>query len=342
MKVSDFDFPLPEGLVAYEPAAVRDLSRLMVLERATGAIRHQRFADLPDFLRPGDMLILNDTKVTPCRLLGRKPTGGKLEMVLVRPHAEQGCYDVLMRGTYQGPVEFSERLRGHVGPGHRVRLESTGDLRDALWEAGSMPLPPYIKRQPDARDKERYQTVYALHEGSVAAPTAGLHFTDSLLARIEAMGVRVRRLTLHVGMGTFMPIKVENIHDHAMQHESFTIALSLIEEIKAQRASGGRVITVGTTATRALEGYLSGRYQPLPGGPGERNGYVSGSTDIFISPGYEFRAATAIVTNFHLPRSTPLFLAAAVAGKGFLMRAYAEAIGETYRFFSYGDAMLIL
>lgn len=333
MKTSDFDFPLPEALIAKEPAPQRDASRLMVLDK-NGRVEHRMFHDLLEYLVPGDMLVLNRTKVLPLRLRGRKPTGGALEFLLVR-ETSKNSWEILSKGSYTGLLEVSDRLTAHVKNGRSARLEYDGDLGEILWEIGQMPLPPYIKRAPHEVDKVRYQTVYARDEGSIAAPTAGLHFTGEILSRLEENGVLVRYLTLHVGRGTFMPVRSDRTGDHQMEAEHFEVEKDLLREIGGHK---GRVIAVGTTTTRTLEGIAGGRY--LEAAPANSN--LGGSTDIFISPGYSFRVVSGLLTNFHLPRSTPLMLAAALAGREKLLGAYASAVKANYRFFSYGDAMLIL
>jgi S-adenosylmethionine:tRNA ribosyltransferase-isomerase len=332
MQTSDFDFELPESLIALEPVEKRDSSRLMVLH-SDGAVEHRTFRDLPDYLGPGDMLVLNKTKVLPVRLFGRKPDGSILDITLARDLGD-GSWEILSRGRYSGRLEVSPALSVEVEDGSIARLNCSGEINGILWDAGHMPLPPYIKRSPHEGDKERYQTVYASRPGSIAAPTAGLHFTEGLLEAIEKKGAAVRHITLHVGTGTFTPIRTEALKDHEMASEQFELEKSLIEEI---RAHTGRVVAVGTTTTRALEGFFTGKHSIV------ENGSVSGgSTDIFIYPGYRFRVVDSLLTNFHLPRSTPLMLASALAGRRKLLDAYAEAVRENYRFFSYGDAMLIL
>lgn len=334
MILSAFDFELPESRIAFKPAPERDASKLMVLPRR-GEPLHRSFRDIGDFLDEGDMLLLNRTKVLPVRLFGRKPDGSILDITLAKDLGG-GRWEILSRGRYSGPVDISPELKAEIEGGRTARLRCTGDLDEVLWKTGSMPLPPYIKRSPDAEDRERYQTVYARDPGSIAAPTAGLHFTEGLLGRIEEKGVLVRYLTLHVGPGTFTPVRAERLRDHAMAPEFFEVEGALVEEIHALR---GKLVAVGTTATRAIEGLLSGRFTPSENGSAE---VIKGSTDIFIYPGYRFRAVKTLLTNFHLPRSTPLMLTAALAGREKLLQSYAEAVREGYRFFSYGDAMLIL
>jgi S-adenosylmethionine:tRNA ribosyltransferase-isomerase len=333
MKVSDFDFHLPQRLIAEEPAPRRDASRLLVLRR-DGGIEHRRFRDLIEYLKEGDMLLLNRTRVLPFRLRGVKPTGGRLDVLLVR-NLSGKRWEILSAGGYTGSLSFSERLSAEIHGGRTADLSYSGDLKEILWETGEMPLPPYISRRPGRTDKERYQTVYAEADGSIAAPTAGLHFTRELLAAIEAKGVILRYLTLHVGKGTFAPVRAETVEGHAMEAERFELDRGLIREIRGLR---GRLLAVGTTTTRAVEGLLSGRWAPS----GNGGGPLSGSTDIFIYPGYRFRAVESLVTNFHLPRSSPLMLSSALCGRERLLAAYDEAVRMEYRFFSYGDAMLIL
>ena len=345
MKTADFDFELPDGLIALRPAQVRDRSKLLILRR-DGPAEHKSFIDIADYLDSGDLLILNNTRVMPVRLLGSKPSGGRIDLILVREDAN-GSWEVLYKGRYLGPLSFRGDVEAELfevpgveGEKRRLRFRSAGDrhISEILEQCGSMPLPPYIKRSPDEDDIHRYQTVYAEKSGSIAAPTAGLHFTDELLRSLSEKGVLIRRLTLHIGPGTFKPIKADHLSDHSMQSEYFEIEASLLSEIDRTKKAGKRVITVGTTATRALEGFLSGRCEER----GNGDGIIRGSTDIFIHPGYEFRAVDVLLTNFHLPRSTPLMLASAFCGFGKLMEAYDEAISRGYRFFSYGDAMLIL
>ena len=338
MKTSDFDFPLPEEMIAREPALKREGSRLMVLDRASGEITHGTFSGLPGYLRAGDILLLNNTRVLPCCLRGRKPNGRELEVLLVRP-IEGNRWEVLSRGGYSGPLNIAPGVNAEMYGGLEAEFTvepEQGGLRDIMERIGEMPLPPYLKRRARAEDRKWYQTEYAEVEGSIAAPTAGLHFTRSMLRDIEDSGVLVRYLTLHVGKGTFMPVRAEEVAGHAMQSEYFEVSEGLLSEIAARR---GRLVTVGTTTTRAIESAIAGRYEPASNAG---NGKIIGSTDIFITPGYEFVAVDALLTNFHLPRSTPLMLASALAGRERILEAYAMAVKKSYRFFSYGDAMLIL
>ncbi|MFZ6017691.1 MAG: tRNA preQ1(34) S-adenosylmethionine ribosyltransferase-isomerase QueA [Nitrospirota bacterium] len=355
MKTSDFDFYLPENLIAKEPLKERDNSRLFVLH-TDGEIEHRRFSDLPSYLNAGDMLLINNTKVFPARLIGFKSSGGRLELLLVR-EKENGIWEVLSKERFTGTLKISEELQAKLYDGKIAHFKYSGDFMDIIWEYGSMPLPPYIKRQPDKSDKERYQTVYAKKQGSIAAPTAGLHFTDRLLKEITSRGIMVRELTLHIGTGTFRPIKADNIEKHYMDPEYFEMDMNLISEIERVKNSGKRLITVGTTTTRAIEGYLSGQWSKdsyeLRVTSNEykdknlslvtrHSSLIKGYTDIFIYPGYEFKAVDSLITNFHLPRSTPLMLTSALCGHKKLMESYTSAIARGYRFFSYGDAMLIL
>lgn len=350
MKTADFDFTLPKELIALHPSKERDRSRLLVLHRGSGAREHKRFFEIETSLGQGDLLLLNDTRVVPARIVGATPSGRSLDLLLVKETPRQGVWEVLLRGGYEGSIElfggmvaevWSERSEAPEAPPRRFLKFPDLDaaaLRELLWQWGQMPLPPYIRRQPDAEDRQRYQTVYARQEGSIAAPTAGLHFTEDLLSRLRAKGVAVRTITLHVGPGTFKPVKAELVADHTMDAEYVEIAPALLEEIERTRQAGGRLITVGTTATRAIEGWLSGSFLPSGGD----NGALRGYSTAFIYPGYSFRAVDGLLTNFHLPRSTPLLLVSAFAGIEIIRKVYEEAVAEGYRFFSYGDAMLIL
>jgi S-adenosylmethionine:tRNA ribosyltransferase-isomerase len=337
---SDYDFSLPPELVASRPAERRDGSRLLALER-DGGLRDRAFPDLLEYLAAGDALVLNDTRVFPARLVGRKPTGAAAEVLLVRPRPEPGLWEALVRpGGKLKPgrvVEIAPDFRVVIedsvaGGGRLVRLEGDGDPMDLVERHGRVPLPPYIDREDDADDRERYQTVYAEHTGSVAAPTAGLHFTPDLLARVRSAGVRLVRLTLHVGTGTFRPISAERVGDHELHEERYEVSEDAAEGLNAARAAGGRIWAVGTTAVRTLETVV-----------GADGGFSAGAgwTGLFIRPPYEFRGVDALVTNFHLPRSSLLVLVSAFAGRERVLRAYAHAVDEGYRFYSYGDAMVI-
>jgi len=332
MRVDEFDYELPEDLIAQAPLPERDASRLMVLPRAGGPVAHRAVKELPDVLRQGDLLVVNDARVIPARLHGRKEgTGGKAELLLVEP---LGGADWLALGQASKPLRPGTRVEVLGSPIEIRDVREGGELvvrlpleGDALWafldEAGELPLPPYIRHAPGPIDRERYQTVFARERGAVAAPTAGLHFTPALIDALRARAIEIAKITLHVGPGTFLPVRVERTEEHRMHAERYFVP----EETARAVASARRVIAVGTTALRTLE--ASG------GRPGP------GATDLFISPGYEFRTVHGLFTNFHLPRSTLLMLVAAFAGLDRIKAAYREAVQRRYRFFSYGDAMLI-
>ena len=340
---SAFDYELPPGLIARHPAEPRDASRLLVLERATGTITHRHFRDLPGLIPAGDVLVLNETRVLPARLLGRRAGGGAAEVLLLRELSAVECsWEALVRpGGKLKPgrtVQVAPDLDIEVGDVlpdgiRRVRLRTPLDVRTALERYGRMPLPPYIDREVESADAERYQTVFAHQEGSVAAPTAGLHFTPALLARLEQQGVRLVRILLHVGIGTFRPVEVEDPTAHVMHEEWYRVAPEAAAAINGARASGGKVWAVGTTVTRTLESVADEAGQVRPG---------DGWTRLFIRPGYPWRAVDRLITNFHLPRSTLLMLVAAFGGYHPVMNAYREAIAQEYRFYSYGDAMAVL
>ena len=342
MKTTDFDYDLPKELIAYEPAGDREASRLMVLGRSAGSITHTRFRNLPDLLQAGDLLVVNDTKVIKARLKGRKKrTGGAVELLLLR-ELDGLRWEALVspsRRIHPGTeLEIEQkypcRIRERLGGAKRV-VEFKDPVAAILDDVGRVPLPPYIKREPRDLDVERYQTVYAAREGSVAAPTAGLHFSDSLLETLQHKAIDTAALTLHVGMGTFVPVKADDPHEHVLEPEYFEIGETCCRKIEETRAAGGRVVAVGTTVVRSLE-TLAERTG------GSRLKPQSGWTDKFILPPFSFRMVDALVTNFHLPRSTLLMLVCAFAGKDLIMEAYGEAVRDGYRFFSYGDAMLIL
>ena len=343
MDVSLFDYELPPELIAQEPAAQRDASRLMVLERSARAIAHRSFPDLVAHVGPGDCLVLNDTKVLAARLRGRlERTGGKVELLLLRALEAQRWEALGRPGRRLRPgvqVELGARearvtvLERRADGTLVVRLDGDRPAEALLEEVGEMPLPPYIKRpEPRPEDRERYQTVYAAAPGAVAAPTAGLHFTPEVLRSIEARGARIACLTLHVGLGTFRPVEVERVEDHVMHAEWYELREAAARAINAARAAGGRILAVGTTSVRTLETAWNGR-EVVAG---------SGWTEKFIFPGYCFAATDGLLTNFHLPRSTLLMLVAAFAGREFLREAYEKAVRLRYRFYSYGDCMLIV
>ncbi len=335
MKVSDFDFYFSESFIAKEPVEPRDHCKLLVLNR-DGRIEDRHFFDFPDYMEKGDLLILNNTKVFPARLTGRKKTGGKVEFLLVRRKGPR-VWEILSRERTTCKLSLSNGLIVNIINGNTAVFEHDGDIMEKLWEIGDMPLPPYIKRRPDERDRDWYQTVYAERTGSIAAPTAGIHFTDDLIKRIRSKGISVMFVTLHVGTGTFKPVRTERIEEHIMEPEYFEIEDAVIKTIEKVKAAQRRVFAVGTTTTRAIEGFFNSCYCEE-----RRNGSIKGVTDIFIYPGYKFKVIDALITNFHLPRSTPLFLAGAFCGRENLLKAYQFAISKGYRFFSYGDAMLIL
>ena len=340
MKTSDFYYDLPEELIAQDPLEDRSSSRLMVLDRESGNISHHIFKDIIDYLNPEDCLVINDTKVIPARLYGGKEdTGAHIEILLLK-RRENDVWETLVRpGKKAKPgtrLTFGDgRLKAEVidvvEEGNRlIHFEYEGIFEEILDQLGEMPLPPYITHK--LQDKNRYQTVYAKHEGSAAAPTAGLHFTPELLAAIEAKGIRIARVTLHVGLGTFRPVKVEDVTQHHMHSEYYQVTQEAADIINDTKKRGGRVIAVGTTSTRTLESVA------------DEDGTMhdaGGWTEIFIYPGYKFKCIDALITNFHLPESTLLMLVSALAGKEHIMHAYETAVQERYRFFSFGDAMFI-
>ena len=339
MLLSDFDYELPEELIAQTPCKERDHSRLMVLNRAEQSIEHRHFYDLIDYLKPGDTLVFNDTKVMPARLIGhRAKTGGRVEVFLLR-RTEGTRWEVLVKPGKKAQlgniIEFGDELScevvDHTDFGGRiVEFKFDGIFEEILDRLGETPLPPYIHEKLD--DKSRYQTVYAREEGSAAAPTAGLHFTKELLAKIKEKGIDLAFVTLHVGLGTFRPVNVDNIEDHVMHKEFYHIEKQAADIINATKARGGRVIAVGTTSIRTLESAAKDDGTIAP---------TAGETGIFIYPGYKFKLVDAIVTNFHLPKSTLIMLISAFAGREFVLKAYKEAVKDRYRFFSFGDAMFI-
>lgn len=347
MHINEFDYNLPEELIAQEPTDKRDLSRLMVLHRTSGLIEHKHFYDIIDYLQEGDCLVLNNSKVIPARLFGiKKETGAKVEFLLIKMLPD-GRWETMVRPgkrVKEGDViSFSEDklfqavVEGYGDEGTRiVRFEYEGIFLERLEEIGKMPLPPYIRRDSTETDKDRYQTVYSLIDGSVAAPTAGLHFTEELLDRAREKGVKIAQVTLHVGIGTFRPVKCEIIEEHTMHFEEYEISDESAQIINETKSSGGRIICVGTTSCRTIESAAEACEDGFRVKPG------FGSTGIFIYPGYEFKILNSLITNFHLPKSTLLMLISALYNKEDILRAYRVAIDEKYRFFSYGDAMFII
>ena len=343
MRVEDFNYDLPSSLIAQYPSRQRGDSRLMVIDRRLGTIEHRAFRDIRDYLTPGDLLVLNDTRVLPARLVGKKETGGKVEVLLIPPTNGAGkTWDCLIKGAGRAKpglrIRFEQDLYGEVeeikdGRG-RIRFPGEEDrILDILNNIGHIPLPPYIKRQDEPQDKDRYQTIFAQRGGAIAAPTAGLHFTSAVLQSLRDYGVAVRSITLHIGIGTFSPVKAENTEDHRMEAEWVEIPEEVARSIQETKSRGGRVVAVGTTTTRSLESFSGQNGGVNPG---------RGTTLLFICPPYRFRVIDCLLTNFHLPKSTLIMLVSAFAGKELLMEAYRVAIERRYRFYSYGDAMLII
>ena len=340
MKTSDFYYDLPEELIAQDPLENRSDSRLMVLDKETGAVSHHVFREIVDYLNPGDCLVINDTKVIPARLIGeREGTGAKIEVLLLKRKTGDVWETLVKPGRKAKPgtrIQFGGCLlvgevMDIVDEGNRlIRFEFEGIFEEILDQLGQMPLPPYITHQ--LKDKDRYNTVYATHSGSAAAPTAGLHFTPELLKTIEEKGIDIARVTLHVGLGTFRPVKVDDVENHHMHSEFYMIDEEAAEKINRAKENGKRVICVGTTSCRTIESAAdeNGRLKPC-----------SGWTEIFIYPGYQFKILDCLITNFHLPESTLIMLVSALAGKENVLAAYEEAVKERYRFFSFGDAMFI-
>lgn len=341
MKKEDFYFDLPQELIAQDPLPDRASSRLLVLNKQSGEVKHQSFRDLADYLNPGDCLVLNDTRVLPARLIGeREGSGGKVEILLLK-RKEKDIWETLvkpgkkarpgMRISFGGGLLVGEILEIATEGNRLVRFFYEGIFEEVLDKLGEMPLPPYITHRLE--DKERYQTVYAKHDGSAAAPTAGLHFTKELLGKLEEKGVKIAYVTLHVGLGTFRPVKVDNILEHTMHSEYYCIDEETAKVINETKDAGGKVVCVGTTSCRTVESAATAEGRVKAG---------SGWTDIFIYPGYQFKVLDRLVTNFHLPESTLVMLVSALAGREQVLNAYEEAIKERYRFFSFGDAMLII
>jgi S-adenosylmethionine:tRNA ribosyltransferase-isomerase len=343
MRKSDFWYELPSDLIAQHPLPERSASRLLVLDGADGTIADRAFTDLASLLRRGDLLVLNDTRVIPARLLGHKPSGGRVEVLIERVLDPHRALVQLRASKMPGPGTtlllesgLEAEVEGREGDMFLLRFTASEPLLDLLERHGRVPLPPYIERDPaaamDMADRERYQTVYARWPGAVAAPTAGLHFDQTLLAQLDTMGVARATVTLHVGAGTFQPVRTDEITDHRMHQEYIAMSAQTADRINATRAAGGRIVAVGTTVVRVLESVADeeGRVAPF-----------EGETDIFIYPGYRFRVIDALITNFHLPESTLLMLVAAFAGREHVLRAYHHAVQSRYRFFSYGDAMFV-
>jgi len=342
MYVSDFDYKLPDSLIAQYPAAQRDASRLMVVDPVQQVIHDDNFSHIDAYFNAGDVLVVNNTRVIPARLVGHKESGGKIEVFLVRKLEQEGeCWLCLTKSSKNPRVGtniiLSSELSATVIPGgssgyRHVCFTCDGDFLALVDKIGKMPLPPYINREPEVKDRDRYQTTFATQSGAVAAPTAGLHFTPQMLAKLRAKGVIICELTLHVGLGTFLPIRVDKVSEHKMHAESYCVPRQTAQTINSAKQQGRRVVALGTTAARTLE-YAVDQNGVLQAG--------SGMTDIFIYPGYVFKVVDALVTNFHLPQSTLLMLVSALAGKEFILQAYRQAVAEQYRFFSYGDCMFI-
>jgi S-adenosylmethionine:tRNA ribosyltransferase-isomerase len=339
MLLSEFDFPFDSSLIASRPSLPRDHARLLVLQRDDRSIAHRRVDELPDLLQPGDLLVVNNTKVLAARVAGRKrPSGAEVEILFVKDLGD-AIWEVLIKGTFR-PGQILEMGAGAVAvvvergaTRTTVRVESPIPLSEWLRQHGRMPLPPYMKRAPTDQDREWYQTLFAEHEGAIAAPTAGLHFTPELLARLQQRGVGLATVTLHVGVGTFKPVTVDQIEDHRMGAEWLEVGTETVGAIEQARVTGRRIVAVGTTVVRALEtaARTDGQIRPY-----------RGETDLFVTPGFPFKVVDTLLTNFHLPRTTLLMLVSALTGTTFLRQAYAEAVRKRYRFYSYGDAMLIL
>jgi len=340
MKVSDFNYDLPEELIAQHPYEKRDEARLMVLYKNNKKIEDKIFSDVIDYLNPGDCLVINNTKVIPARLYGKKDTGAKVEFLLLK-RLEGDFWEVMVRpgnklkpGTkvaFGDGILNAEILDVLEGGNRKVKFEYDGIFNEILDKIGLMPLPPYIKES--LKEKDKYQTVYAKYDGSAAAPTAGLHFTEELLEKIKEKGIEIAKVTLHVGIGTFRPVKVENIEDHNMHSEHYYIKEEDAEKINKAKREGHKIVAVGTTSCRVLESVA------------DENGFVKaieGDTNIFIYPGYKFKCLDSLITNFHLPESTLIMLVSSLAGREFIMEAYNHAVEEKYKFFSFGDAMIIL
>jgi S-adenosylmethionine:tRNA ribosyltransferase-isomerase len=338
MQLSEFNFPFDASLIATEPVLPREEAKLLVMSPRESSIIHRRIADLPDLLAPGDLLVVNDTRVRPARIQGKKPSGGFVDIVFVKAVADRE-WEVLMKGTWRTgqviEIDPDAKVTVLVREGGRtvVRIEGTRPVREWFQMHGRMPLPPYIKRMPTDQDREWYQTMFAKEEGAIAAPTAGLHFTPGLLTRLSQRRIELAKVTLHVGVGTFKPVTADRIEEHRMEPEWVEVGPETVQAIEQAKRRNGKIVAVGTTVVRALESAASG--------PGTVRVY-RGETNLFIVPGFRFQIAQALVTNFHLPQTTLLMLVSAFAGTDFLRQAYEEAVRARYRFYSYGDAMLIL
>ena len=339
MKKSDFNYHLPESLIAQKPLAERAASRLLHLDRVSGAIKDSQFSDFLDLLNANDLVVFNDTKVIPARLYGHKASGGKIEILIERVEAERQALAHIKASKSPKPDSLLNLDGGAIcrviereNDLFRLQFETEQTLLDLLADIGHIPLPPYIERADDSDDLERYQTVFAKQAGAVAAPTAGLHFDQAALDKLEAKGIAKAFVTLHVGSGTFQPVRADDLSDHVMHKEFYQVSQATVDAVEQVRARGGRVVAIGTTAVRALES--ASRSGSLQAGFGD--------TDLFITPGYEFKSVDAMLTNFHLPESTLLMLISAFAGYDAVMQAYQHAIQQQYRFFSYGDAMVII
>lgn len=339
MQLSEFDFPFDPSLVALQPVSPRDHARLLLLDRATQQLVHRHVADLPELLEPGDLLVVNDTKVLAARVPGiKKQTGTPIEVLFVRDLGE-GRWEIMVKGTFHigQVIEFDEQSRATIvkrdAGGTEVIVESPVPVTRLFETRGVMPLPPYIKRAATSDDLGWYQTVFAKHAGAIAAPTAGLHFTEELFQRLKVSGINVATVTLHVGPGTFKPVTTERVEDHPMGEEVFRVGEETAHTILQTKHAGGRVVAVGTTVVRALETVMKEKGRMIP---------MSGESRLFMTPGFQFKVVDALMTNFHLPRTTLLMLVSAFAGIKQIRSAYEEAVRERYRFYSYGDAMLIL
>jgi S-adenosylmethionine:tRNA ribosyltransferase-isomerase len=339
MQLTEFDFPFDPSLVALQPVLPRDRARLLVLNRQSNRLAHHHVADLPSLLDPGDLLVVNDTKVVAARVPGRKqPAGTPVEVLFVKDLGDD-VWDVMVKGTFHvgQVIDFNRQARATIlkrdATGTTVKVESPIPVVQLLRETGQMPLPPYIKRRPSREDHGWYQTTFAKHEGAIAAPTAGLHFTADLLSRLAERSIQVAAVTLHVGPGTFKPVTAEQIEDHQMGAETFEVGNEAAQAIAQTKQAGRRVVAIGTTVVRTLETVAQEQGAVIPAG---------GESRLFITPGFQFKAVDALMTNFHLPKTTLLMLVSAFAGVESIRKAYEEAVRERYRFYSYGDAMLIL